>query len=48
MAKDGTHRDWLSDVFVKTPWARSMVELKNGRVDIIDGAYKTAKRQRFA
>jgi polar amino acid transport system substrate-binding protein len=35
-------------IFVKMPWARSIVELKNGRVDIIDGAYKTAKRQRFA
>jgi polar amino acid transport system substrate-binding protein len=35
-------------IFVKMPWARSIVELKNGRVDIIDGAYKIAKRQRFA
>ena len=34
--------------FVKMPWARSIVELKNGRVDILDGAYKTTKRQRFA
>jgi polar amino acid transport system substrate-binding protein len=34
--------------FVKMPWARSIVELENGRVDILDGAYKTAQRQRFA
>ena len=34
--------------FVEMPWARSIVELENGRVDILSDAYKTAKRQRYA
>jgi polar amino acid transport system substrate-binding protein len=34
--------------FVTMPFGRAIVELENGRVDIIDGAYKTAERQKFA
>jgi polar amino acid transport system substrate-binding protein len=34
--------------FVMMPWARAIVELKNGRIDILNGAFKTAQRQRFA
>jgi polar amino acid transport system substrate-binding protein len=34
--------------FLKIPWGRSLVELQNGRVDIMGGAYKTKERQQFA
>lgn len=34
--------------FVRMPWARAIVELENGRIDILDGAFKTDQRQRFA
>ncbi|KXI28081.1 substrate-binding periplasmic protein [Paraglaciecola hydrolytica] len=34
--------------FVQMPWARSIVELENGRIDIMGGAYKTQDRQQFA
>ena len=32
--------------FVTMPFARSIVELENGRVDILDGAYKKLGRKR--
>lgn len=34
--------------FVKMPWARSLVEIEQGRIDIMGGAFKTNERQEFA
>ncbi len=34
--------------FVEMPWARALVELEAGRLDILPGALKTAERERFA
>jgi len=34
--------------FLEMPWGRSLVELQHGRLDIMDGAYKTVERQQFA
>ena len=35
-------------VFVKMPFARALVELENGRLDILPDALRTADRRRFA
>ncbi len=34
--------------FVELPWARALVELESGRLDILPGALKTAERARYA
>lgn len=34
--------------FVELPWARALVELESGRLDILPGALKTTERERFA
>jgi polar amino acid transport system substrate-binding protein len=34
--------------FVEMPWARALVELEAGRLDILPGALKTPERERFA
>jgi polar amino acid transport system substrate-binding protein len=30
------------------PWARALEELKNGRIDLVSGAYRTAEREIYA
>ncbi len=35
-------------VFVEMPWARALVELKSGRLDILSGTYPNAERAAFA
>lgn len=34
--------------FLKMPWARALVELSQGRIDIIGGAYPNQERQQYA
>ncbi|MEP3924363.1 MAG: transporter substrate-binding domain-containing protein, partial [Gilvibacter sp.] len=34
--------------FLKMPWARALVELSQGRIDIIGGAYSNQERQQYA
>lgn len=34
--------------FVHMPWARALVELEAGRLDILPGSYRNAQRERFA
>ncbi len=34
--------------FVHMPWARALVELETGRLDILPGSYRNAQRERFA
>ncbi|WP_269531128.1 ABC transporter substrate-binding protein [Chitinimonas sp. BJYL2] len=34
--------------FVQMPWARALVELEHGKLDILPGAFKTAERERYA
>ncbi|KPQ29370.1 MAG: bacterial extracellular solute-binding protein [Marinobacter excellens HL-55] len=35
-------------VFKKLPWARALRELREGRVDMLSGAYRTAEREQYA
>lgn len=32
----------------KLPWARALMELERGRVDMLSGAYRTSERERYA
>lgn len=34
--------------FVEMPWARALVELEAGRLDILPGSYRSAERDRYA
>jgi len=34
--------------FVELPWARALVELESGQLDVLPGAFKTPERERFA
>ncbi len=34
--------------FVELPWARALLELEDGRLDILPGALRTPERERFA
>lgn len=33
---------------VKLPWARALFDLREGRLDMVSGAYRTPKRERYA
>src|SRR5690554_4085847 len=33
---------------VKLPWARALVELREGRIDMVSGAYRTPEREKYA
>lgn len=33
---------------VKLPWARALVELREGRIDMLSGAYRTPQREKYA
>lgn len=46
--REAMRRQGCSIEFVKLPWARALAELKEGRVQIITGAYRTPEREAFA
>ncbi|MBK1887980.1 substrate-binding periplasmic protein [Marinobacter sp. DY40_1A1] len=33
---------------VKLPWARALVELREGRIDMVSGAHRTSEREKYA
>lgn len=35
-------------VFQEMPWARALLELESGRLDVLPGAFKTPEREKFA
>jgi polar amino acid transport system substrate-binding protein len=41
-------RTGCSAVFVEMPWARALVELKSGRLDVLSGTFPSAEREAFA
>lgn len=48
VAREALGRVGCEARFVELPWARALVELEAGRLDILPGALKTAERERFA
>jgi polar amino acid transport system substrate-binding protein len=48
MARAILKRTGCRAVFVEMPWARALVELKAGRLDVLSGTFRNAEREAFA
>lgn len=48
LAREALHRMGCDMNLVEMPWARALLELENGRLDILPGALKTEERARYA
>lgn len=48
VATEALARLGCTTVLVELPWARSLRELEEGRIDLVPGAMESADRQRFA
>ncbi len=48
LAREALQRMDCTARFVEMPWARALVELEAGRLDVLPGALKTPERERFA
>lgn len=48
LAREAMERLGCSLSLQKLPWARALVELRDGRVDMLSGAYRTPEREQYA
>lgn len=48
LVREVLRRAGCRPVFVQMPWARAMVELEAGRLDILSGTFRNARREAFA
>lgn len=48
LARETLRRIGCEAHFVEMPWARALVELEAGRLDILPGSYRSAERARYA
>jgi polar amino acid transport system substrate-binding protein len=48
LGREAMERLGCSLSFKKLPWARALQELREGRVDMLSGAYRTSEREQYA
>lgn len=48
LGREAMERMGCSLTFKKLPWARALRDLREGRVDLLSGAYRTAEREQYA
>lgn len=48
LVREALHRMGCTAKFVEMPWARALVELEAGRLDVLPGALRKPERERFA
>ncbi|GAB3263521.1 transporter substrate-binding domain-containing protein [Chitinimonas naiadis] len=48
MVREALRRMACEPRFVEMPWARALLELQSGRLDILPGALRTEERERYA
>ncbi len=48
LAREAMRRLGCELTLEKLPWARALVELREGRVDMLSGAYRTPEREKYA
>lgn len=48
IAREALRRAGCQARFVHMPWARALVELEAGRLDVLSGAFRSSERERFA